>query len=132
MSLLFYTVKLVEAKEVVSYKSFNVRPALLHDENSQDKNLSMKKSEVKSFIICKGLSVIKNCFWPESWPLSRQNLRLFAGLWPTLIGTYMPTKNSLKFNLLSASPTKWSNLKNSLAVADELLKCVWPFCGVGR
>ena len=43
MNLLFYTLKLVEAKEVVSYKPFNVRPALLRDQKSQWQKLKHEK-----------------------------------------------------------------------------------------
>ena len=34
------------------------------------------------------------------------------------------------FSPLSPNPTKWSNTNNSLAIADELFECAWPFWGV--
>ena len=33
-------------------------------------------------------------------------------------------------NPLSANLAKWSNTSNLLAVADEMLEWVWPFCGL--
>ena len=39
---------------------------------------------------------------------------------------------NLRLNPLSANPTEWSNtLKQFVGIADELFKCVWPFCGIG-
>ena len=38
------------------------------------------------------------------------------------------------FNPLSANSTKWSNILKQFVgkqIADELFKCVWPFCGIG-
>ena len=41
-------------------------------------------------------------------------------------------KSSGTLNTLGANPQKWSNkLNNSLAAADKLFECVWPFCGLG-
>ena len=34
------------------------------------------------------------------------------------------------FSPLSPNPTKWSNTNSSLAIADELFECAWPFWGV--
>ena len=37
----------------------------------------------------------------------------------------------LIFNPLSDNLAKWTDISNnSLAKADELFECVWPFCGV--
>ena len=60
-------------------------------------------------------------------PVIWNGLRVFSEFWCDSFLYY-----NFIFNPLSANPQKClTHSQNSLAVADELLKCGWPFCGIG-
>ena len=57
------------------------------------------------------------CVFPKKW----QSRNFF---WK------VEKSKDLELNLLSDSPTKWSHLYNWSATANDLFKCVCPFCGL--
>ena len=75
---------------------------------------------------CSGNQISSTIKKYDRYTAYKKNDILMQGRWLIYIVYLL---NSL--NPFSANPTKWSNLNNLSALADELFKCVWPFCGVG-